>query len=278
MRKVIVYYLRSVSRSGLCGLLLLNLASCEKVINVTTKEADKKYVIEGVLSNRAGGCQVLVSRTKNLNEDNSFAGISGAQVSITDSNGIQRNIPATITAGVYALPSFAGTQGMRYALKVTIGEQVFTASSTMPRRVLIDTIFIRDNRFFDETFKLVNIQYSDPRGKGNNYRFLQYINGVKTNAVFISNDDLYDGRTVTTQLFPDDREDDDITKIKQGDSVKVEMLCIDPQVYKYWYSLDQNATGNTNTASPANPVTNLSGGALGYFSAHTYQTRTIKVP
>lgn len=251
--------------------------SCEKVIDVNIKDADKVYVIEGVLTNRTGGCQVLVSHTKNFSDNNSFAGVSGAQVRITDSNGVQHTIPETSTTGVYALPSFAGVQGMRYSLKVTIGGQVFTASSTMPRRVFLDTIFIRDNSFFNETYKLANVQYSDPPGKGNNYRFLQYVNGVKTNAIFISNDDLYDGRTVDTQLFPQDSDGKDTINIKSGDSVKVEMLCIDAQVYKYWYSLDQNATGDTNTASPANPVTNISGGALGYFSAHTYQTKTIKV-
>lgn len=261
-----------------CILFLLLLTSCEKVINVNIKDADKVYVIEGVLTNRAGGCQVLVSRTKNFNEDNSFTGISGAKVSITDSNGVQQTIPET-TAGVYSLPEFTGRRGMRYTLKVIINGQTFTASSTMPaRRVLFDTVYIQDNTFFDEKLKLVNIQYTDPPGKGNSYRFLQYVNGVKENAVFIRNDDLSDGKTTVTQLFPRDSDGNSISKIKSGDTVKVEMLCIDPEVYKYWYSLDQSATGNTSVASPANPVTNISGGALGYFSAHTYQTRTITVP
>ncbi|HKZ66576.1 MAG TPA: hypothetical protein VJ111_09490, partial [Chitinophagaceae bacterium] len=66
--------------------------------------------------------------------------------------------------------------------------------------------------------------------------------------------------------------------IKSGDTVKLDMLCIDPAVYKYWYSVNQSATGNSQSASPANPVSNISGGALGYFSAHTIQTKTLLVP
>lgn len=56
------------------------------------------------------------------------------------------------------------------------------------------------------------------------------------------------------------------------------MLCISPEVYKYWYSLNAGATGGNNAASPANPVSNISGGALGYFSAQTAQTKYIDVP
>ena len=56
------------------------------------------------------------------------------------------------------------------------------------------------------------------------------------------------------------------------------MECIDRPIYKYWYSLDRSATGGSGQATPSNPVTNLQGGALGYFSAHTLQSRTMIVP
>lgn len=260
----------------ICVVFLLFLASCERVIDVEIKDADKVYVIEGVLTDQEGGCHVLISRTKQFDEDNSFAGIGGAQVSITDSNGMRTEIPET-AEGVYALPGFAGIPGMRYALEVTINGQVFTASSTMSDPVAIDSIYIKDNSFFDEILKLVNIEYRDPAGKGNSYRFLQYVNGIQEKAIFIRNDDLNDGREIRAQLFPRD-DDDESVKIKSGDTVRVEVLCIDPDVYTYWYSLDQGATGETATASPANPVTNISGGALGYFSAHAYQERNLLVP
>jgi hypothetical protein len=58
------------------------------------------------------------------------------------------------------------------------------------------------------------------------------------------------------------------------DSVTIEMHCIDKPVYDYYYSL-----GNRdNSATPANPVSNIVGGALGYFSAHTVRKTTAVVP
>ncbi|MEO6219108.1 MAG: DUF4249 domain-containing protein, partial [Ginsengibacter sp.] len=66
-------------------------------------------------------------------------------------------------------------------------------------------------------------------------------------------------------------------KIMSGDTILLDMQCIDAAVYKYWFSLNQSATGNSQSASPANAVTNINGGALGYFSAHTLQTKSVIV-
>ena len=46
-------------------LSILFLTSCEKVIDVDVEDAAKKYVIEGVITNEAGGCQ---SRPRNDQE------------------------------------------------------------------------------------------------------------------------------------------------------------------------------------------------------------------
>jgi hypothetical protein len=55
------------------------------------------------------------------------------------------------------------------------------------------------------------------------------------------------------------------------------MICNDAAVYTFWYSLSSGATGANESASPANPVSNISGGAVGYFSAQTIQRKTILV-
>jgi hypothetical protein len=125
--------------------------------------------------------------------------------------------------------------------------------------------------------KLANIEYNDPAGIVNQYRFVRYRNGVKTKNIFINNDDLSDGRHTATKLFVGDNDSEE-DRLVSGDVVRIDMLCIDAAVYKYWYSLEQSATGETTSAAPANPVTNITGGALGYFSAHTFQSKTMSVP
>jgi hypothetical protein len=57
------------------------------------------------------------------------------------------------------------------------------------------------------------------------------------------------------------------------------MYCIDRNIYNYFFSLLQVSAGNGGfqTASPDNPVTNITGGALGYFSAHTINLEKLIV-
>lgn len=67
----------------IAAILLLTTASCQKVINVDLKEGDKKLVIDAVMTDHEGECTVKLSQTKAFYDDNSFVGMSGAQVTIS---------------------------------------------------------------------------------------------------------------------------------------------------------------------------------------------------
>lgn len=250
--------------------ILLMCASCEKVINVDLDESAKKYVIEGEVSNIAASANsVKISQTKNFEDENTFEGISGATVTIQVNDGVIYTLPETAT-GVYTTTAFTGTPGSVYKLTVSLNGSVFTASSKMPAQiVLLDTLTV-ENLSLGDNVKTIQPDYKDPVGLGNSYRFIEYANGVQVKHVFVQNDEVSDGLQITTPLINMDGD------LDAGDVVKVDMLCIDEAVYKYWYSLDQAATGD-GSATPANPVSNISGGALGYFSAHSLTSKTIVV-
>jgi len=252
-------------------------ASCEKVINVDLNNAAKKYVIEGIVSDKAGQSKVLLSTTKNFDENNSFVGVSGASITVTDNLGNTTTFAETAT-GIYTAPSLVATTGKTYSLNVITNGNTFTAVSTMPQKMNIDTVFASDELLFGEATKLVNYAYQDPIGKGNGLRFVEYINGLQVKNILLRDDDYTDGNYVQSKLWYMADNNDDKFKIKQGDKVDVDIFCISPDIYKYWFSLDQSATGANQSASPANPVTNIKGGALGYFSAQTYQTKSFIVP
>lgn len=259
-------------------LILLVLGSCQKVINVDVRNAEKKFVVEAIVTDQPGESVVKLSTTKNISETNEFPGISGAVVSITDNAGNAYAFLET-TAGDYKNAGFTGESGKTYFLEVKIDGNTFTARSVMPQKVPLDTLYITDDVLFGESRKLANIAFQDPPGKGQSYRYIQYINGNKSKPIFVNNDDYIDGKYVDTKLwYVVEDEDDEEEKIKTGDTVRIDMLCIEPPVYKYWFSVFQSATGESQSASPANPVSNISGGALGYFSAHTFQSLTVQVP
>ncbi|MFD2919671.1 DUF4249 family protein [Terrimonas rubra] len=271
IRKPWIYLLAMVS--------IASFTSCEKVIDLNLNTAEKKYVIEANLTNKAGGCVVLLSQTKDFDEDNTFPGISGATITITTNGTTVTPLTETSTPGQYTAPALIGATGNNYELKVTVAGQTFTANSTMAQPVLIDTIFAKDETLFGETRKIVTVVHPDPVGLGNNYRYIQYFNGNKISGNLIRNDDYSDGRITESSLFYfSDDGDEDAPELKSGDHVRVEMLSITPDIYKYWFSLDRSATGGSGQATPANPVTNIKGGALGYFSVHGIDTKTMIVP
>ncbi|MCU7547765.1 DUF4249 domain-containing protein [Chitinophagaceae bacterium LB-8] len=250
-------------------LFLFFLASCEKVVDVKVKGAEKKYVVEGVLTNETGKCEVKISQTLNLDDDNTFNGVSGAQVTITDDKGVVSTLLES-APGIYR-NNLAGKPGTTYTMEVHISGNKFTAQSTMPNPVAIDSLYISSMDMMGDKTLMPNIVFRDPAEKGNAYRFIQYLNGKKSTDIFVQNDVLSNGRLNTTTLFQHDND------LKKGDSVGVDMLCIDNNVYKYWFSLYQGATGEEDSASPANPETNIKGGALGYFSAHTVSRKAVTV-
>jgi hypothetical protein len=254
--------------------LLISFSACEKVIDIKVHESDTQYVVEGIITDEPGTCYVYLSRTQPFNEDNNFEQVSGAVIKIKD-NGRETVLSET-RAGVYESAVLSGVPGHRYDLTVTINNQVFTATCTMPPPVKLDTLYIAPGPFGQ--FQFATIAYTDGVGI-NQYRFIQYVNGTKDPEIFWENDEFTDGQKVDMQLDTGVDKQDDPRNINSGDQVTIEMLGLDEAVYLYWYSLQSGGgDGGGNSAAPANPVTNIKGGALGYFSAQTINRRTVIAP
>ncbi len=256
-------------------IVISGLTSCEKVIDVKLDNADKKVVIDAVLTDHEGGCLVKVSQTKNFSDDNTFNGLSGAVVNIKNPDGTVTPLTEA-TPGVYKHATLMGTPGKSYQLSVTVNGTTYIGTSVMPEAVVLDSVYVKTQKFFDEDETFANVIFNDPAGVKNYYRMVQFINGKKSKGNFNMDDDLSDGKLFNSTLYF--FADDDKDKIKPGDLVTVEMQCIDANVYKYWFSLDQSATGSSQSAAPSNPVSNLSGGALGYFSAQVVSRLSVVAP
>jgi Domain of unknown function (DUF4249) len=256
-------------------IIFLGLFSCNKVIELDLRDAEIKFVIEGVITNEPGVCKVFLSQSKNFNEDNQFVTVSGAFVKVKD-NGDELVLKES-QPGVYETNLLNGTPGHTYVLAVTTNNRTFTASCTMPQPVGMDTLYVSPGPFGQ--YKFATVGYTDPAGVNNGYRFVQYVNGVKEPTIFWENDEFTDGQSVIIQLDASADKKDDPRNIKTGDNVTIEMQTLDDPIYKYWYTLRTGGgDGDANTAAPANPLTNIQGGALGYFSAHTVNRKSVVAP
>ncbi len=253
----------------------LFLVSCERVIQVAIKEKPLKYVVEGVLTDDST-CRVRLSQTGNFYDTINLRGINGARITITEEGKPPVLLSASNNRGEYSA-AFTGVPGRTYHLRVeysdSTADHVFTATSTMPQKVVLDSLYISERIFLGKTRMIATIRFKDPPAPGNAYRYVQRVDGELETTVFVSRDDLINGRTVVDELLI---FNDEYT-LKKCDQVNVELQSIDQPNYLFWYSLNQGALGSSQSASPGNPASNIKGGALGYFSAHAVSSLHIAV-
>jgi len=260
----------------MCLLALLTMVvglACKKVIQVNLHEASSRVVIEGEITDIPGIYQVKISRTVPYSDDNIFPPVQGAIVQVTDSNnGILYPFVETYP-GLYTC-KFTGVIRHTYQLTVNADNQLYTASSTMPAGVRLDSVTFAVNTNLNgkkEINAVVNFQ--DPPVPGNYYQFIEYLNGRQIPDIFVFENRLSKGRYIEQALY------NDSSYLQKGDTLEMKMYCVDKNIYNYFFSLAQiiGNNGGFQSASPANPNTNLTGGALGYFSAHTVSEEKLLV-
>jgi hypothetical protein len=255
------------------ALLFVILSSCEKVVDLDLRDDTGELVIEAAINDQTGVQTVRLSENVPFSNANSYPPVTGAVVNVSDNSG-NNYIFNESAAGVYTSNAVAGNSGRTYQLSVTTKDGTFKASSTMPSLVKLDSVTSRKDIYeSDEDNRIISVHYQDPAGVPNQYRFVVHINDVLVKRVLVNDDQFSDGRNVTFDL---EFDDDDI-KVSPGDKVTVEMQCIDKPVFTYWYSLasQQTSDGPGGSVTPSNPPTNITPKALGYFSAHTTETKTV---
>lgn len=246
------------------------ISSCTKVIDVDLNSKDPVIVIEANISDQPGPYTVSITQTVNFSETNVFPGVSGAVVTISDDLGNTETLVETIPAGTYQTSTTQGVPGRTYYLNVVANGKTYTAQSKMPALVTLDTLLVEESSAFGGSLYYIFPIYQDPQGLGNSYRCIQTVNGDRTEGSFLFNDDFSDGLINGQPIIAFD------DSLGTGDSVSIEMQCIDRPTYLYFYSMEQTTSGQTG--APANPVSNITNGALGYFSAHTSRRKYIILP
>ncbi len=247
---------------------------CKKVIQLDLTNNADKLVIEGNITNQAGPYFVKITKSVNFNQTNTYPPVTNAFVVITDNT----NLRDTLTYagnGNYKTNKLIGVEGRTYTLTVTAEGKNYSAKSTMPAFISLDSL--RLSYSIANGKERVNVipRYADPSVLGNSYRFIQKINNKLDETYYVFNDNLNNGLPNQRPL----RSSDPDLELLKGDQVQVEMQCISPDTYAYFYSLGQQSGGGFRGGSaPANPPNNIIGDALGIFSAHTSQIKTVRIP
>lgn len=245
------------------------LTSCEKVIQLDLNQTEELYVVDAMVSNVSQFNYVKLSKSARFYDGNNFAPVEGASVLITDENGVVITMQET-APGFYENPLLVGQNYTSYSLKVEVDGNVFEGSTYLPGNSPLDSVVTLQNQggFFGTDFTAF-AYWTDKANEKNHYRLRTYRNDSLQNSIYLTEDNLFNGIATGSPLFS--------TSYELGDSAIVELMEIDEFTYKYWLSLDQISSAQSQPAAPGNPISNMSNGALGYFGGYNMSMDTVVV-
>lgn len=255
--------------------VILTVSSCEKVIDIPLEDAERRVVIEAVLRDIPGENYVKLSKTGSVYDDSNFEKISDATVKVTDQSGTEFFFSPVIgQPGTYNHPTFVVQNDNSYSLEVATGTDVFTSFSRSYYTPKLDSLTyieqIGSFGFGTDTTYLVFFSFVDKAGEENYYRVIPNVNGVPDGTYYVTNDELFDGQNYTQPIFA--------TTVEKGDTVLMELLSMDKGAYSYFFSFGNASSDGQFGPTPGNPVSNIEGGAIGYFAVYTTDTLSLIIP
>jgi hypothetical protein len=261
-----------------CGL-----TSCQKVISIDLNSASPQLVVEANVSDQPIQNSIKLSNTVNFNEITKIPAVTGATVEISDSTGISETL-TEVKKGIYRTRTLTGIPGHTYKLTIKTQGQTYESSSKMPYPVGYLNLEIKREADYGNIFGsgsgnnswryVVDYELKDPAEYKNYYRFVVYYkNGnVITHRAF--DDQFHNGK-----IIADDFELRDTTYFSPGDTVKIELQNIGSGAYNFFRTLQEGAGGMSFlSASPSNPISNISNNALGYFNVYSVTDRSLIIP
>ncbi|AZA83169.1 DUF4249 domain-containing protein [Chryseobacterium lactis] len=257
-------------------LSLFLVTSCQKEINLDLDDQSGKIVIEGNITDQTGPYIVRITKSVAFTKQNQYPAVAGAQVVVSDNTG-QTETLQYVGNGQYQTTSFVGAPGKTYTLKVQAEGQQYTAQSTMPQPVDFEGLSQDSFKFGDKTSYTLLPIFTDPSVLGNRYLFSFTINNLSKKYINVFSDNLNNGLPNQRPLIlPNDDNDGADHEVKPGDTIHVEMQSIDNNIFTF-YSALLDLSGAGGGVTPSNPPSNISNGALGYFSAHTESTKSFVI-
>ncbi|WP_347216924.1 DUF4249 domain-containing protein [Chryseobacterium sp.] len=252
------------------------LNSCQKEIDLDLADQSGNIVIEGNVTDVQGPYTVKITKSVGFSQPNQYPAIANAQVILSDNTG-QTETLQYAGNGEYKTNSFNAVPGRTYTLKVQADGKQYTAQSTMPEAVEIEGLVQDSFQFGDKTTYTLLPVFTDPAELGNRYLFSFTINNLSKKYISVLSDNLNNGLPNQWNLnLPNDDNDGRDHQVVPGDIIRVEMQSIDTNIFTYYSSLLQISDGY-GSVTPANPPSNISNGALGYFSAHTVRSLATKI-
>jgi len=259
----------------------LVIGSCTEPVEIKLDNSFTRLIVYGEISTDTAIQKVSLSRSANYFYNKPAEGVSDAVVIISD--GVNEEIlsESLESPGTYETsPGFFGIPGKTYNLLIqnvdinNDGEaEVYNASSYLPFVASIDSIRLQYVKypFFQGTE--IQLFAKDPAEYVDFYAFKVVKNGIlqtdSLREINVQSDALFNG-SYTNGVAVQYLDDANISeKVFPGDTITIEMYGITEEYFKFIVEAQSELFGSNPLFSgpPANISTNISNGALGFFTA-----------
>ena len=256
-------------------------SGCEEVINIDLNTASPHLTVTAIVTDQPGPYYAVLSKTESyFSSNDSFPAIRNAMVTISDDAGNSDTLVETVP-GTYQTSTLQGVSGRTYHLNIVAEGITYEANSYLPFPVKLDSVVSlkiaatgphskESNKYYVKCF------FDDPAGSTDYYRIESVVANTDTLASYyqIYSDEVTDGQQI---VYPVQRP-----TFNLGDSAIVELYHINSANYDYYKTANnilKNKKGPMASASApqANPLTNISGGAVGYFGTFAVSRKKVMV-
>ncbi len=248
------------------ALLTVLFSACEKVIDLDLENSEARIVIEANLNDLDVDQLIRITKTVAFGTDRKSEPVPDASVIVRSSTNEEVTFVYE-SDGYYRVQNFQVRPGLKYSLEIESEGEYYRSSVTMPPYVAIDSLGVTKEKIFTKERYHPTFKFYDPAQVNNYYLYEIAINNSPIRFASTYNDKFNDGKYVTHEIS--DRTID----LELNDEVKVIRYCVDASVYKFW---NEFQAANPGGAAPGNPSSNISNGALGYFSVASSGTYLFK--
>jgi predicted transcriptional regulator YdeE len=268
-------------------LTLLSLFSCEETIQLGINQSSSTLVIEGLITNKPGKQYIKISRTAGFYGGGATEKITTAIVKVTDDMGKEilfhhNPLGDTEKNGYYFdTENFVGEIGREYSLYVIAEGKTYEAHDKLMSVTTIDSLSSRINEQEQSNPKITGQIYEvlaymkEPQETKDYYLFRYYRNNdfhsYNLSSDIYFTDDVGVGKNINGLASP--------VYFKEADTARLELYSLSRTAFLFYNDLSNllNNDGGMISSPPANPRTNLTNGALGFFRVSAVSSATLIV-
>jgi hypothetical protein len=275
--------------------------SCTAPIDINTRDSEPVIVIYGCLSNKRKYQSVRITGSSPYFDNKKNEVVEDAKVWIKDSEGHDYTLLYGEDGYYFSDSRLHVCPGVTYHLIVNVDFdkdgtiETYEAMTTIQPLLTIDSIDVKPITIMGYRHFSLNIYMQDPPETENFYLFRFYVNDSLSNNqisdYIVTDDEFFNGSYVenTVYYFEDitdekvvkkNEGDDNVYMVSPGDKIRLQMINIEKGYCQFINECNAELRGGNPMfgGPPSNISTNLSNGAVGFFTGYCVCERMTVVP